>query len=61
MMWPLAVEAWRLSGRRLPECSRAETPVRILADASGEREPRPLNQDFLDFLEALLDEGCGSS
>jgi hypothetical protein len=36
MMWPLAVEAWSLSGRQLAEYSRAETPVRILTDASGE-------------------------
>ena len=36
MMWPLALDAWRLSGRRLAEYSRAEIPVRILADASRE-------------------------
>lgn len=33
MMWPLAVEAWRLSGRQLPEYSRSETPVRIITCA----------------------------
>jgi hypothetical protein len=36
MMWPLAVEAWRLSGRQMPEYIRAEIPVRILTDASRE-------------------------
>jgi hypothetical protein len=27
MMWPLALEAWSLSARPLPEYSRSETPV----------------------------------
>lgn len=30
MMWPLAVEAWRLSGRPMPDYARSETPVRLL-------------------------------
>jgi hypothetical protein len=29
MMWPLAVEAWTLSGRPLPSYPRPETPVSI--------------------------------
>ena len=29
MMWPLALEAWRLSGRELPEYERAEMPVAV--------------------------------
>lgn len=28
MMWPLAVEAWSLTGRPLPEIPRAKWPVR---------------------------------
>ena len=27
MMWPLALETWALTGRPLPQYSRAETPV----------------------------------
>ncbi len=30
MMWPLALEAWLLAGRPLPEFSRSEMPVRVL-------------------------------
>ncbi len=29
MMWPLAVEAWRLAGRAIPTYGRDETPVRL--------------------------------
>ncbi len=29
MMWPLAVEAWALTGLTLPTYSRSHTPVRI--------------------------------
>ncbi len=32
MMWPLAVRAWRLSGRELPSYTRAEMPGRVLRD-----------------------------
>jgi hypothetical protein len=28
MMWPLALEAWALTGRPLPDYSRDQTPVR---------------------------------
>ena len=35
MMWPLALEAWELSGRPLPDYSRAETPVRIVRRQSA--------------------------
>jgi hypothetical protein len=28
MMWPLALEAWSLSGRPLPDYARVEAPVR---------------------------------
>ena len=35
MMWPLAVEAWSLTGRPMPEYERKDTPVRLLPpDAS---------------------------
>ena len=27
MMWPLALEAWGLTGKPIPDYSRAETPV----------------------------------
>ncbi|UCH26356.1 MAG: hypothetical protein JSV66_01515 [Trueperaceae bacterium] len=30
MMWPLAVEAWTLSGKTLPSYSRSEIPIRHL-------------------------------
>jgi hypothetical protein len=29
MMWPLACEAWSLTGRPMPDYSRAETPVSL--------------------------------
>ena len=41
MMWPLAVEAWSLSGHRLPDYERADTPVRVLNDGFGERHAAP--------------------
>jgi hypothetical protein len=30
MMWPLAVEAWSLTGATRPSYSRLETPVRVV-------------------------------
>ena len=30
MMWPLAVEAWSLTGQPMPEYERKDTPVRWL-------------------------------
>lgn len=30
MMWPLALEAWRLAGLPIPEASRRDMPSRIL-------------------------------
>ncbi len=30
MMWPLALEAWRLAGRPIPDYARHETPIRRL-------------------------------
>ena len=36
MMWPLALEAWRLSGRQVPDYPRAEIPVRVISDSSRE-------------------------
>lgn len=30
MMWPLAVEAWSLTGRPMPEYERKDIPVRWL-------------------------------
>lgn len=30
LMWPLAVEAWLLSGRPLPDYRREETPIRVV-------------------------------
>ena len=30
MMWPLAVEAWSLTGEPMPEYERKDTPVRWL-------------------------------
>jgi hypothetical protein len=29
MMWPLAVEAWSLTGRPIPDYSRDQTPYRL--------------------------------
>lgn len=30
MMWPLALEAWALTGKPMPEYSRSTMPVRVL-------------------------------
>jgi len=30
MMWPLALEAWALTGRPLPDYARSSMPVRVL-------------------------------
>jgi hypothetical protein len=30
MMWPLAVEAWRVANKAIPEYSREDTPSRII-------------------------------
>ena len=30
MMWPLAVEAWSLTGEPMPEYEREDTPIRWL-------------------------------
>ena len=27
MMWPLALEAWSLTGKRIPDYARRETPI----------------------------------
>jgi hypothetical protein len=35
MMWPLALEAWSLTGKPLPDYERRETPIlRLRRDAS---------------------------
>jgi hypothetical protein len=30
MMWPLAVDAWTLAGRQIPDYPREKTPVRVI-------------------------------
>ncbi len=30
MMWPLALEAWRLAGRPIPDYDRSEIPARVI-------------------------------
>ncbi|HEY2954567.1 MAG TPA: hypothetical protein VGK89_04910 [Candidatus Eisenbacteria bacterium] len=35
MMWPLALEAWALSGARVPDYDRRNAPVRCLRSAAG--------------------------
>jgi hypothetical protein len=30
MMWPLALDAWSLSGRAMPDYPRERTPVRVV-------------------------------
>lgn len=30
MMWPLAVDAWTLSGREIPDYERHEAPIRVI-------------------------------
>jgi hypothetical protein len=30
MMWPLALEAWRVAGLPIPDYARAETPCRLV-------------------------------
>ena len=42
MMWPLALEAWRLSGRALPAYDRARIPARVFSPG----EPRPEDDGF---------------
>jgi hypothetical protein len=37
MMWPLALEAWRLAGRPIPTYDRAHTPACVFRAG----EPRP--------------------
>lgn len=37
MMWPLALEAWRLSGRPIPDYDRAHVPARMIRPG----DPRP--------------------
>ena len=39
MMWPLAVEAWSLSGRPLPDYGREQAPVTRRAWALRPRRP----------------------
>ena len=34
MMWPLALEAWSLPGRALPQYSKASMPIRKISLAS---------------------------
>ena len=41
MMWPLAVEAWRVAGRPIPDYDRAHTPCRVFRAG----EPRPDDSD----------------
>ena len=36
MMWPLACEAWSLTGRAIPDYPRDRMPVRIIRPASGD-------------------------
>lgn len=38
MMWPLAVDAWALAGRKIPDYPREETPARLLR--RGKEIPR---------------------
>ena len=35
MMWPLASEAWSLTGRPMPEYERKEMPVRLLPSGAS--------------------------
>lgn len=35
MMWPLALEAWSLSGEPLPDYVRSEAPVRRVRRAAS--------------------------
>lgn len=35
MMWPLAVEAWSLTGRAMPEYTRETMPVRVMNDTEA--------------------------
>jgi hypothetical protein len=36
MMWPLALGAWSLSGRPLPDYPREKTPIRVLRRAKDQ-------------------------
>lgn len=37
MMWPLAVEMWAVSGKPIPNYSRAQSPGRILRNGDSSR------------------------
>jgi hypothetical protein len=37
MMWPLAVEAWRVAGRTLPTYARDQMPSRLFRRAEAAR------------------------
>ncbi len=37
MMWPLALDAWALTGQALPDYSRRETPVRAARRPADKR------------------------
>jgi len=36
MMWPLALEAWTLTGRPLPDYARCDTPMRCIRPDADE-------------------------
>jgi hypothetical protein len=38
MMWPLAVDAWTLAGREIPDYPREKTPIRVIR--RGKEDPR---------------------
>jgi hypothetical protein len=40
MMWPLALEAWTLTGAALPDYSRRDAPVHVLPMAASPRARR---------------------
>lgn len=40
MVWPLTLEAWRLTGRELPSYERAEMPVRVIRGYLGRERDR---------------------
>ena len=35
MMWPLAIEAWSLTGKPIPDYARNETPILRLRRTAG--------------------------
>jgi hypothetical protein len=55
MMWPLALEAWRVAGLPIPDYERKDAPIRVLHRLTG-----PLGSAGADTLEGQSEPREGS-